>query len=52
MTLTKHSKTGFLFYRNFSRTQIVTFSSGQKGCDNLGNCDYFGCETNRLRALQ
>ena len=26
---------------NPSRTQIVTFALGQKGCDYSGECDYF-----------
>ena len=36
--------TGYLFLRNPSRTQIVTFSVGQKVFDYLGNCDYSGCD--------
>ena len=35
----KKSKKIHLF-RNPSRTRIVTFSLGQKGCDYLGKCDY------------
>ena len=30
----------FIFFRNPSHTQIVTFSLGQKKCQYLGNCHY------------
>ena len=33
-------KNSVYFSRN-PKTQIVTFSSGQKGCDDLSLCDYY-----------
>ena len=31
-----------IFFRNPSRTQIVTFSFEHKGCEYFGKCDYLG----------
>ena len=49
-SLDDRKKSSFLFFWNPSRTQVVTFSWGQKGCDYLGMCDYLGCDY--LEALQ
>ena len=35
------SKNSVDFSQNSSRTQILTFSLGLKGCDYLGKCDYY-----------
>ena len=48
--LDDRKKSSFLFFWNPSRTQVVTFSWGKKGCDYLGMCDYLGCDY--LEALQ